>query len=330
MLQFVYLIGSFFLNMVSERKYFLSSEIRPLAERSDLMGFFLVLHCYATIGLGLILFSIWPNVFTFCVTLMIIGSRQLGLAILMHDAAHRALFANTVLNEKIGFWVCGCPILADLFSYRHYHLMHHKHTQTDKDPDRVLSKPFPVTNQSLYRKFFRDITGQTGFNAVFKQVTNSFKLAFDRDAIDSSQEQAQTFKSNSLLQPLVSNIFIFVIMWYFGEWWWWFAFWFLPLITWFQVVVRLRNIAEHGATEFSTNELKNVRTTYANSIMRLFLAPYWVNYHLEHHLIMHVPCWRLPKVHELMLKKGYAENMKLAKNYLEVLREVTKKSASTT
>ena len=99
---------------------------------------------------------------------------------------------------------------------------------------------------------------------------------------------------------------------------------------WKGNIRQLRNIAEHAATEFSTNELKNVRTTYANPIMRLFLAPYWVNYHLEHHLIMHVPCWRLPKVHELMLKKGYAEKMKLAKNYLEVLREVIKKSPSHT
>jgi len=31
-----------------------------------------------------------------------------------------------------------------------------------------------------------------------------------------------------------------------------------------------------------------------------------------------------------MLKKGYAEEMKLAKNYLEVLREVTNKSPSHT
>ena len=30
---------------------------------------------------------------------MIIGSRQLGLAILMHDSAHRALFANDLLKE---------------------------------------------------------------------------------------------------------------------------------------------------------------------------------------------------------------------------------------
>ncbi len=114
-------------------------------------------------------------------------------------------------------------------------------------------------------------------------------------------------------------------MGYLGAWWWWFAFWLLPLFTWFQIVVRIRNIAEHAATEFTSNELQNVRTTYASPLMRLFVAPYWVNYHLEHHLIMHVPCWRLPKVHELMIKKGYSDQMKLAKSYLEVFKEVTSK-----
>jgi len=312
--------------MANKKRYFLSNEVRPLAQRSDLMGFLLVIHCYGTIIFSLAVFSIWSNVFTFLLTIMVIGSRQLGLAILMHDAAHRALFAKKILNDKIGFWVCGSPILADLFSYRHYHLMHHKYTQTDKDPDRILSKPFPVTRSSLRRKFFRDFTGQTGAKTIFKQVLNSFKLAFDKDAIESSFEQAQTFKANSLFQPLVSNLFIFILLWYFGAWWWWVTFWFLPLITWFQVVVRIRNIAEHAATEFTTNELQNVRTTYANPLMRLFVAPYWVNYHLEHHLIMHVPCWQLPKVHKLMLQKGYSDKMKLAKNYFEVLHEVTKKS----
>ena len=102
--------------MVRDKKYLLSSEIRPLAERSNLMGFLLVVHCYATIGFGLILFSIWPNFFTFCLALMIIGSRQLGLAILMHDAAHRALFANTTLNEKIG--LASSMIESNLFSQR--------------------------------------------------------------------------------------------------------------------------------------------------------------------------------------------------------------------
>ena len=80
--------------MQSAKKYFTSDEIRPLASRSNFMGTFLVLHCFATIALALTIFSIWPNPFTFVVAVMVIGSRQLGLAILMHDAAHRALFAN--------------------------------------------------------------------------------------------------------------------------------------------------------------------------------------------------------------------------------------------
>ena len=254
---------------------------------------------------------------------MVIGSRQLGLAILMHDSAHRALFANNFLNEKVGYWVCGAPILADMFAYRHYHLMHHKHTQTEKDPDLNLSKPFPTSIKSIIRRIFRDVTGQTGIKSIYNQIRTSFKLTFDKDAIDSLNKQPQSFKGNSISEPLIANVALFLVMWITGEWWWWFAFWLLPLATWFQLVVRIRSMAEHAATDFSANELQNVRTTYANPLIRLFLAPYWVNYHLEHHLIMHVPCWRLKKVHALLLKKGYAEKMKVSKSYFDVFKQIT-------
>ena len=40
------------------------------------------------------LFAWWPNPFTFVLAVMVIGARQLGLAILMHDAAHGLLFAD--------------------------------------------------------------------------------------------------------------------------------------------------------------------------------------------------------------------------------------------
>ena len=309
--------------MQHAKKYFSSDEIRPLAQRSNLMGAFLVTHCFFTIALAIFVFSIWPNIFTFTIAIMIIGSRQLGLAILMHDSAHRALFANDFLNEKIGYWVCGAPILADMFAYRHYHLMHHKHTQTENDPDLNLSKPFPTSIRSIIRRIIRDITGQTGIKSVYNQIRTAFKLAFDKDAIDSLLKQPQSFKGNSISQPIIANFLLFIVMWIAGEWWWWFAFWLLPLVTWFQLVVRIRSMAEHAATDFSDNELQNVRTTYANPIIRLFLAPYWVNYHLEHHLIMHVPCWRLKKVHSLLLKKGYADRMKVSKNYFDVFKQVT-------
>ena len=54
-----------------------------------------------------------------------------------------------------------------------------------------------------------------------------------------------------------------------------------------------------------------------------FLAPYWVSYHLEHHLFVFVPCWRLRAVHALLLAKGYGARMEVAPSYVEVLRRVT-------
>lgn len=115
--------------------------------------------------------------------------------------------------------------------------------------------------------------------------------------------------------------------WLLGAWWYWFAFWLLPLLTWFQLVLRIRNIAEHGAVAFSDDPFRNTRTTLAGPLERTFLAPYWVNYHLEHHLVMHVPAHNLPKLHRLLAQKGLAGRMTIAPGYLDVLRQAASRPA---
>jgi fatty acid desaturase len=70
--------------MTPGKTYLSSDEIRPLAQRSDIMGFWLVLHCWLVIGFAIALFALWPNPLTFVLAVVFIGSRQLGLAILMH------------------------------------------------------------------------------------------------------------------------------------------------------------------------------------------------------------------------------------------------------
>lgn len=309
--------------MTPGKAFLTSDEIRPLAARSDAMGALLVAHAYGTIALVLALFSIWPNPLTFLLAVAVIGSRQLGLAILMHDAAHSALFKSRAMNEFAGRFLCGAPILAEMLAYRHYHLTHHRNTQQEGDPDLVLSRPFPTTRASLVRKFLRDITGQTGVKLLIAQLASHFRLAGDHDAKQAADAKgAQAFKGGGLGAPLAANLVLFALLWAFGAWWWWFAFWLLPLLTWFQLVLRVRNIAEHGATEFSQNALQNVRTTRAGPLWRLFVAPYWVNYHLEHHLVMHVPCWNLPKLHRAMIAKGHGPQMRVAQSYWQVLAEV--------
>lgn len=313
--------------MTPGKAFLTSDEIRPLATRSDLWGFWLILHCWAVIAFALAIFAIWPNVATFLLAVILIGSRQLGLAILMHEAAHSAMFKTRSLNEFVGEWLCGRPVLADMFEYRTYHLKHHRYTQTDQDPDLKLSAPFPTTWASLRRKLIRDITGQTGFRQRSQQIMFAFKMAGEVEGQPSSQDLAQAFAGPVLGRALIANAVIFAVMWAVGDWWWWLAFWALPLLTWFQLVLRVRNIAEHGAVEKSDDPLRNVRTTLAGPIMRLTLAPYWVNYHLEHHLVMHIPCHSLPKVHALMLEKGHGARMQMGRNYWDVLKVAASRPA---
>ena len=308
--------------MTAGKAYLSSEEIRALSARSDLMGAALVLHCWGVIALSILLFSVWPNLLTALVAVLLIGSRQLGLAILMHEAAHNALFKTRWLNDFAGAWLCGWPIMADLAAYRRYHLSHHRHTQTEQDPDLVLSQKFPTSHASLRRKFLRDLTGQTGIKQLAAQVMQFVRLAGDHDAIESANIQSsQAFKSNLLICAFPVFFGIALAISLIGAWWWGLVFWLLPYLTWFQFVLRVRNIAEHGATEQSEDPLRNVRTTYAGPLARAFVAPYWVNYHLEHHLVMHMPCWRLPALHKSLLEQGLGDRLRTSSGYVAAMRE---------
>ena len=108
-----------------------------------------------------------------------------------------------------------------------------------------------------------------------------------------------------------------------GVWWAYPLLWLVPLLTWMMVITRIRNIAEHAVVPDADDPLRNTRTTRANLIERAFIAPYFVNYHLEHHLMMYVPCYNLPKLHAIMMRGPHASHMEVQPGYREVLRLAT-------
>lgn len=292
-------------------------EMKALRKRSDLVGAALVLHGWALILGAMALFAWWPNPLTFVLGVMVVGGRQLGIAILMHDAAHGLLFANKKLNDWVGQWLCAYPVATDLHLYRPYHLKHHRFTQQAEDPDLVLSAPFPITRASLRRKVVRDLTGQTGYQRRKAQ----FKDAWGPAGLGMRERLARLWQL--LGGALVTNLVLFALLAALGYWWLYFVMWLLPMLTWYQLISRIRNIAEHAVVPDNNDPLRNTRTTLADPLTRLFLAPYWVNYHLEHHLFLFVPCWRLPQAHRLLLAKGYGPKMEVRRNYWEVLRLAT-------
>jgi len=70
----------------------------------------------------------------------------------------------------------------------------------------------------------------------------------------------------------------------------------------------------------SNDPLRNTRTTRAGFFERLFIAPYYVNYHLEHHLLFYVPCYNLPRLHKILSESRHAGRMEVQPGYAAVLR----------
>ncbi len=288
-------------------------EIRAFGARSDVVGAALVLHAWAVIFAAMALFALRPNPLSFVVATMVIGGRQLGLAILMHDAAHGLLFKRKAVNDWVAQWLCAYPVITDLHLYRPYHLKHHRFTQQAEDPDLVLSAPFPITRASLRRKLIRDLTGRTGYQRRKAQIIDAFGPA----GLTLRERRARL--SRQLGGAVLANLVLFAALALVGYWWLYPLLWLLPMLTWYQLVSRVRNIAEHALVPDDDDPLRNTRTTLADPLTRLLLAPYRVNYHLEHHLFPFVPCWRLPRVHRRLIAKGYGGRMELRRSYREVL-----------
>jgi fatty acid desaturase len=100
----------------------------------------------------------------------------------------------------------------------------------------------------------------------------------------------------------------------------------VPLLTWMMVITRIRNIAEHAVVPDSNDPMRNTRTTEASLLERVFVAPYFVNYHLEHHLLFYLPCYNLPKLHAILMRGPHAARMEVQRGYLSVLRLAIAKS----
>jgi len=293
--------------------------LRKLVEWKSLA---LIAHAWAVIFGAMALVAIFPNPLTYVLAVVLIGSRQLGLAILMHDGAHGCLSRNEKRNLFWSQWFCAYPIFAETIAYRRYHLQHHRRTQQEDDPDLILSAHFPITRASYRRKFWRDITGQTGYEQRKAQLLNALG--------EPSWPLRQRMRhfADKLGPQIATNAVMLAGLSLAGIWWAYPLLWLLPLMTWQMVITRIRNIAEHAVVPDGDDPLRNTRTTKANLIERALVAPYFVNYHLEHHLLYYVPCYNLPRLHAIMMRAPYAVRMEVQPNYLSVLRLVTAKPDS--
>ena len=288
-------------------------EINELLRVDDWRGWLTIVLNWAMIAGAMAMVAAWPNVLTVILALFLIGTRQLGMAIVMHEAAHRSLFRNPKLNDWAGNWLAAYFVWLDVAPYRAYHLQHHSRNWTEEDPDIALALPFPITRASLRRKIWRDLSGQTGWKRA--------KATYRRD-VGSSRGKVRRKSGagwTALRGVVITNGFLLAVLALLGYpilYLLWVGSW----LTTYSLVMRIRSIAEHAMIADPANPLQNTRTTLAKWWERVLLAPNRVNFHLEHHLFMTVPHYKLPRLHRMLRDRGVLDEACIEHGYLNVLR----------
>lgn len=332
--------------------FFPGAEWRIITAPSAWRGLWLVAHAWAIVILAAGAAAWIGHPLAWLAAIILIGGRQLGLAILMHEGAHGLLHPRRGVNNFVGQWLTGAAVGSDLIAYRTYHLRHHKFTQQAEDPDLSLSAPFPTTGTSLLRKILRDLTGQTFLKQRAAQFTYGFAglramlrgeggtavrgdtragtifnkqsrtgISAPVDDVAGSMSVARAVGRFLIVQALLLAFSLLLYGWTP------FLLWLVALATTFQLFLRIRNIAEHACTTTGSDDpFSHARTTHAGWMARATVAPYWVNYHSEHHLFMGVPCYRLAAVHARLGRHDCHVRMTIAPNYRTVLQMATSRS----
>jgi fatty acid desaturase len=306
--------------------------VLELTRRSPWRASVAVLQDFAVIAVALAAaLAYWPNPLVVLLSIIIIGTRQHALFVIAHDAAHYLLFENRRLNDAVGRAAATVQGLS-MCTYRVIHRLHHNNLYGELDPDTALHGGYPRGKAYLVKKLLKDLSGLTAWKtyAYFlggAPALNSATNVALRPLDDTSQKlrsEARTDR-NTVIAFHVVLLVLFAWSGYLVQY---LVLWILPLVTVVQAILRLRAIAEHGATTDFSSPLTAARTNVAPRWLEWLIFPHHVNYHIEHHLYASVPHYNLPRLHREMHARGMLANAELVP-FASTLRKIFAEKAAT-
>ncbi|MBT0773331.1 fatty acid desaturase family protein [Kineosporia sp. J2-2] len=252
----------------------------------------------------------WGHWYGYLIALVVIATRQHALAVLMHDGAHRSLFAHRALNDLVSDLLLAFPLFVSTSLYRRHHLDHHRYLNTERDPD-LDTAALAHTSQDWARLFAGDVTGVNLLKTVdtLDQFSLLPVLRGDRTvALAMGRGRRNLFVGHLLALAAVLTLT--------GSWISYLLLWILPSLTALSMILRLRAVAEHVGCD-PDGGIGGTRTVLANPVERLLFSPCRINYHLAHHLYPSVPFYNLGLLHRrLMQNQDVRERARIARSYL--------------
>ena len=220
----------------------------------------------------------------------VIGTLQLRMFVLHHEAAHRLLFSNRWWNDRIGINLVGWfPFGTGSHHYRRGHVHHHRDEFGPREPDFLLYSFYPVPWPSLRRKFMRDAAGVSAWRIVKPRFSGLVKPKY----------------LPLSLRFFAGQAIVLAAFWLAGHPWLYLLLWALPFFTWYQIINRLRAIAEHGGMTRTSDRRNTTHHIRQSWLARVLFVPYHVGYHLAHHVDSGIPARNLRRLSRALEEDGY-------------------------
>jgi len=260
-------------------------------------------------SLGFVVAAAWiahPLAYVACFVWM--ARTHAAFAALSHEAAHRLLFPNKRLNDWVGRWVVGYPGFISTDLYRRGHIAHHKEEFGPNEPDMNLYVGYPVSRASMRRKLTRDAIGRSGWKNLRSILRGARMKDFGQHARRILGVQAVLLAA----AVVAGRPELYVLLW------------FVPWMTSWRVINRLRAIAEHGGMERSKDRRRTTHSVRQSPVARFFLVPYNIGWHLAHHVDMGVPWRNLPQMHTELRASGWVPDGLEHNSYLALWRALAR------
>src|SRR3989449_3797894 len=161
------------------------------------------------------------------------------------------LYDSRWLNDAVGR-ACSTVQGLSMRTYRVIHRLHHNHLYGELDPDTALHGGYPRGRAYLVKKLLKDLAGLTAWKTyayflggapALNTATNKAVRPLD-DTSSKLRDEARSDR-NAVIFFHLTALLLFGLTGYLVQY---LVLWILPLVTVVQAILRLRAIAEHGAT----------------------------------------------------------------------------------
>ena len=261
------------------------------------------------VALGAIaVFWLHPAWYTFVLAFLVVSSRQQALLNCEHEAVHRKFLPNRKLNERVGRYLTAAPVGSPFGAARARHLSHHQLLGRPEDPDRELHQGEDKETRGGLVRYFANalLGGYAGMILMGPRVKT---------------EPASSSARADLISLVVVQGAIFAGLTLTTAWWVYPALWLAPLASATAFCHLLRSFVEHAITESESEAHSNrLITIRSNLLERAIVAPYYMNYHAEHHILPAVPAPRLAELQHRISARPDAPTILVRPSYGAAIR----------